>query len=133
MIRRGLLSDYFEGVAVKRLSMVETTPDGSNQHEFNSSRTLRALMGDADRKKIPTRFIWLGEEQEGVAADGMLSWYDARRKHATRTKYHLYYYANDVTDLMKEGDTLFVALLRDGSAMTIVTPADSTVQNQLLW
>ncbi|MER8470443.1 type II restriction endonuclease [Mesorhizobium sp. M1328] len=133
MIRRGLLSDYFEGVAVKRLSMVETTPDGSNQHEFNSSRTLRALMGDADRKKIPTRFIWLGEEQEGVAADGMLSWYDARRKHATRTEYHLYYYANDVTDLMKDGDTLFVALLRDGSAMTIVTRADSTVQNQLLW
>ncbi|MCA0028758.1 MULTISPECIES: type II restriction endonuclease [unclassified Mesorhizobium] len=133
MIRRGLLSDYFEGVAVKRLSMVETTPDGSNQHEFNSSRTLRALMGDADRKKIPTRFIWLGDEQEGIAADGMLSWYDARRKHATRTEYHLYYYTNDVTDLMKEGDTLFVALLRDGSAMTIVTPADSTVQNQLLW
>ncbi|TPJ86413.1 restriction endonuclease [Mesorhizobium sp. B2-5-12] len=132
-MRRGLLSDYFEGVAVKRLSMVETTPDGSNQHEFNSSRTLRALMGDADRKKIPTRFIWLGDEQEGIAADGMLSWYDARRKHATRTEYHLYYYTNDVTDLMKEGDTLFVALLRDGSAMTIVTPADSTVQNQLLW
>ena len=26
MIRRGLLSDYFDGVAVKRLSMVETTP-----------------------------------------------------------------------------------------------------------
>ncbi|MBZ9769427.1 type II restriction endonuclease [Mesorhizobium sp. CA6] len=133
MIRRGLLSDYFEGVAVKRLSMVETTPDGSNQHEFNSSRTLRALMGDADRKKIPTRFIWLGKEQESVAADSMLSWYDARRRHATRTEYHLYYYTNDVTDLMKEGDTLFVALLRDGSAMAIVTPADGTVQNQLLW
>ncbi|ARP67689.1 restriction endonuclease [Mesorhizobium sp. WSM1497] len=132
-MKRGLLSDYFEGVAVKRLSMVETTPGGSNQHEFNSSRTLRAMMGDADRKKIPTRFIWLGEEQEGFAADGMLSWYDARRKHATRTEYHLYYYTNDVTDRMKEGDTLFVALLRDGSAMTIVTPADSTVQNQLLW
>ncbi|MER8606595.1 type II restriction endonuclease [Mesorhizobium sp. M0663] len=133
MIRRGLLSDYFEGVAVKRLSMVETSPDGSHQHEFNSSRTLRTLMGDADRKKIPTRFIWLGEEQEGVAADSMLSWYDARRKHATRTEYHLYYYTNDVTDLMKEGDTLFVALRRDGTAMAIVTPAESTVQNQLLW
>ncbi|TIQ33097.1 MAG: restriction endonuclease [Mesorhizobium sp.] len=133
MSGRGLLSDYFEGVAVKRLSMVETSAAGSNQHEFNSSRALRNLLGDADRRRIPTRFIWLGAEQEGIAADGLLSWYDARRKHPTRTEYHLYYYANDVTDLMREGDTLFVAVRRDGTAMAIVTPGGSTFQSQLLW
>jgi hypothetical protein len=90
MIRRGLLSDYFEGVAVKRLSMVETTPTGSNQHEFNGSKALRRLFGDDDRKSIPTRFIWLGEEQEGITADSIVSWYDARRKHPTRTEYRLF-------------------------------------------
>lgn len=133
MIRRGLLSDYFEGVAVKRLSMVETTPTGSNQHEFNSSRALRKLFGDDDRKGIPTRFIWLGEEQEGVTADSSVSWYDARRRHPTRSEYRLFYSSNDVTRLMKAGDTFFLALRSDGSAMAIVTPAESTVQNQLLW
>lgn len=133
MIRRGLLSDYFDGVAVKRLSMVETTPTGSNQHEFNSSRTLRRLFGDDDRKNIPTRFIWLGEEQEGITADSSVSWYDARRRHPVRTEYRLYYPTNDVTRLMKAGDTFFLALRSDGTAMVIVTPAESTVQNQLLW
>lgn len=133
MIRRGLLSDHFEGVAVKRLSMVETTPTGSNQHEFNGSVTLRRLFGDDDRRNIPTRFIWLGEEQEGITADSSLSWYDARRRHPTRTEYRLYYPTNDVTLLMRAGDTFFLALRRDGTAMVIVTPADSTVQNQLLW
>lgn len=133
MIRRGLLSDYFEGVAVKRLSAVEARPDVSNQHEFNGSAALRRLFGDADRKKIPARFIWLGEEQSGIADEGFLTWYDARRRHPTRTEYRLYYPSNAVSTAMKEGDTIFIALRRDGSAMVVATPAESTIQNQLLW
>lgn len=133
MIRRGLLSDHFDGVAVKRLSMVETTPTGSNQHEFNSSKALRRLFGDDDRKNVPARFIWLGEEQDGIAIDSSVSWYDARRRHPIRSEYRLYYPTNDVTRLMKAGDTFFLALRSDGSAMVIVTPAGSTVQNQILW
>ncbi|MEQ8783986.1 MAG: type II restriction endonuclease [Roseibium album] len=133
MIARGFLSDYFEGVAVKRLSKVETSPSSSNQHEFNGSKALRDLFGDEDRKNIPTRFIWLGGEQAGVTAESVISWYDARRKHPTRTEYRLYYPANDVTVLMEEGETFFLALRRDDTAMVIFTPAGSTVQNQLLW
>ncbi len=132
-MKKGFLSDYFVGVAVKRLSMVETTPTGSHQHEFNGSRALRDLFGDDDRKNLPTRFIWLGAEQEGVTAESTISWYDARRKHPTRTEYRLYYYTNEVTALMEAGDSFFLALRSDGTAMAIVTPADSTVQNQLLW
>ncbi|MGG6498460.1 UNVERIFIED_CONTAM: restriction endonuclease, partial [Bacteroidetes bacterium 56_B9] len=30
-------------------------------------------------------------------------------------------------------DTFFLALRRDGTAMVIITPAESTMQNQLLW
>src|SRR5688500_1841366 len=101
MIRRGLLSDYFEGVAVKRLSVVETTPKSSNQHEFNGSRPLRRIFGDEDRRHIPARFVWLGEEQEGIGADSKVSWYDSRRDDDTRAaEYRLYYYKNDVTGLM---------------------------------
>lgn len=133
MMARGMLSDYFEGVAVKRLSVVETSPAASNQHEFNGSRALRVLFGDDDRKNIPARFIWLGEEQEGITADSTVSWYDARRNHPTRTEYRLYYPANEVTALMGAGDSFFLALRSDGSVMVIVTPAGSTIQNQLLW
>jgi hypothetical protein len=132
-IRRGLLSDYFEGVAVKRLSVVETTPSQSNQHEFNGSKQLRQLFGDDDRIGIQTRYVWLGAEQEGIAADSTLSWYDARRNHPSRTEYRLYYYENDVTGLMSAGDTLFIARRPNGAAMVIITPIDSTIQNQLLW
>ena len=34
---------------------------------------------------------------------------------------------------MKVGDTLFVALCSDGTALIVVTPENSTLQNQLLW
>lgn len=135
MMKRGMLSDYFAGVAVKRLSMVETSPKGvgSNQHEFNSSRVLKQLLGDQDRKGIPARFVWLGEEQEGLSEDSTISWYDSRRKHPTRSEFRLYYPSNAITEMMQEGDVFFLALRPDGSAMVIVTPAGSTIQNQLLW
>lgn len=133
LIRRGLLSDYFDGVAVKRLSAVETSPEISNQHEFNGSGALRRLFGDPDRRNISTPFVWLGEEQEGITEDGLISWYDARRNHPTRTEYRLYYPTNAVTGMMQAGDSFFVATRSDGTAMVIVTPADSTIQNQLMW
>lgn len=132
-MQKGLLSDHFIGVAVKKLSSVETTPATSNQHEFNGSAVLRALLGDDDRKNIPTRFIWLGAEQEGIGLDSMMSWYDARRSHSARTEYRLYYPTNEVTKLMEAGDTLFLAMQPDGTGIVIITPSESTVQNQLLW
>ncbi|WP_156840192.1 type II restriction endonuclease [Novosphingobium aquimarinum] len=132
-MQRGQLSDYFAGVAVKRLSAVETSPDTSNQHEFNGSAPLRRLLGEDDQKNFPARYIWLGQEQEAVTTDSILTWYDSRRKHATRTEYRLYYTDNEVTGMMQEGDVLFIALCRDGTAMVIVTPVDSTIQNQLVW
>ncbi|UYH54617.1 type II restriction endonuclease [Qipengyuania sp. SS22] len=132
-MRRGQLSDYFAGVAVKRLSAVETSPTTSNQHEFNGSGPLRRLFGDDDQKNIPARYIWLGREQEAVTTDSILTWYDARRQHPTRTEYRLYYPDNEVTGMMQAGDVLFIALCRDGTAMVIITPVDSTIQNQLVW
>lgn len=132
-MRRGLLSDYFEGVVVKRLSAVETTLAASNQHEFNGALALRHLLGDDDRRNIPARFIWLGQEQEAVTVEGAVSWYDARRRHLTRTEYRLYYPDNEVTGMMRQGDVFFLAICRDGTAMVIIVPLGSTIQNQLLW
>lgn len=132
-MKRGQLSDYFEGVVVKRLSAVETSPETSNQHEFNGAAALRQLLGPDDRKNIPARFVWLGQEQEAITVEDTVSWYDARRNHPTRTEYRLYYPSNEITMMMREGDVFFLALCRDGSAMVIVVPVGSTIQNQLLW
>lgn len=132
-IRRGHLSDYFQGVAVKRLSVVETTPSVSHQHEFNGVGPLLQLFGEPDRSGIPARFIWLGDEQDAITDDATVTWYDSRRNKRPRREYRLYYPSNAVSEVMQAGDTLFIALRPDGTVMVIVAPAGSTVQNQLLW
>jgi hypothetical protein len=131
--RRGMLSDFFEGVAVKKLTLVETVGPKSNQHEIQGTKPLRRMFGDADRKSIPARFIWLNDEQEGLSEDGFISWSNVRKGKPRAAEYHLYYSGNVVTEAMKPGDTLFLALRRDGSAMLVVVPLDSTIQTQLLW
>jgi hypothetical protein len=133
MSRQGSLSDYFEGVAAKKLSAVEADPQRSNQHEFNGVTELKKLLGEAHPIKFPTRFIWLGEEQEAIAADGNATWYDARDAHPTRSEYRLYFPTTPVSALAKEGDTLFVAKRTDGSLLIVLTPSTSTIESQLSW
>jgi hypothetical protein len=131
-MRQGLLSEYFEGVAVKRLSAVEADTTRSHQHEFNGVNDLKKFLG-ADRARFPARFIWLGDEQEAVSEDSSLTWYDARERHPTRSEYRLYFPTTPVSELAHEGDALFIAKRTDGSVMLVITPAASTIQSQLLW
>lgn len=131
-MRRGLLSDYFEGAAFKKLTAVEASPDSSNQHEFAGGH-LKKILGDDDRKGMPAKFIWLNDEQEGTSDSGFVTFYDARRKHPTRSEYRLYYEGNSVTALMQAGDTFFVAIRPDNQVLVIITPAGSTVERQLAW
>lgn len=131
-MRRGLLADYFEGVAVKKLSAVEADTTRSNQHEFNGVDQLKKIFGTA-KTTFKARFIWLQDEQEAISDDGFLTWYDARVRHATRTEYRFYFPTTEVSKLANEGDTLFIAKRTDGTVLVIVTPVASTIQNQLLW
>lgn len=91
------------------------------------------LLGENDQKDIPTKFIWIGHEQEAVEAEGFVTWYDARRRHPTRSEYRLYYPGNDVTAMMDEGDAFFLAKRKGDGCLVIITPSDSTMYNQLLW
>lgn len=132
-MRRGMLSSLFAGAVAKRLTLVETITERSNQHEFQGVQPLRQLLGDEDRKGVPTRFIWLSDEQGSLTEDGFLSWSNVRKGKPRAPEYHLYYSTNAVTEAMAVGDLLIIALQRDGSFLTIVTPATGAVQNQLLW
>lgn len=128
-----MLSSLFAGAVAKRLTLVETITERSNQHEFQGVQPLRQLLGDEDRKGVPTRFIWLADEQGSLTEDGFLSWSNVRKGKPRPPEYHLYYSTNAVTETMAVGDLLIIALQRDGSFLTIVTPATGAVQNQLLW
>jgi len=130
---RGLLAKYFTGVAVKRLSTVEADINRSHQHEFNGVTNLKRMLGEDDHKQIPTRFLWLGGEQETISEEGFLTWYDSRRRHPTRSEYRLYFPTTDVTELASEGDSVFIATRPDGSMNVILTPAHSTIENQVAW
>lgn len=132
-VRRGLLSELFEGVVAKNLTLVETVTPKSNQHEFQGIRPFRQLFGEEDRRRITTRFLALSDDQAGRAEDGFMSWSNVRKGKPRAPEYHLYYSGNAVTETMKPGDTLFLALRRDGTAMAIVAPAGSTAQSQLIW
>ncbi|WP_328274584.1 type II restriction endonuclease [Sphingobium sp.] len=116
----------------KKLTLVETITEKSNQHEFQGTRPLRRLLGEDDRRGIPTHFIWISGEQEALAEDGFMSWSNVRKGKPRAAEYHLYYSGNTVTELMQPGDMLFLALQRDGSILVVITPS-GTIQNQLVW
>lgn len=132
-MRRGLLSDLFIGVVAKRLTLVETISESSNQHEFQGTRPLKRLLGEADRRGIPCRFIWLSDGQDSLSEEGFASWSNVRKGKPRAPEFHLYYSSNSVTELMTPGDMLFLALRRDGSLLVVIASAGGTVESQLFW
>ena len=133
-MKRGQLADYFSGVRAKRLSAVEAEPGKSNQHEINSTERLRdGFLGEKHREQFKVVYIWLNREQEGFTAEGTATHYDARLNNPERTEWRLYYPSNAVTEAMREGDMLFLAMHRSGVLYFIVAPEGSTSEQQLCW
>lgn len=132
-MKRGHLSEYFVGAAVKRLSAVEANPARSNQHEFGTTPSVRRFLGAAKRQ-FSAHYIWIGDEQESFSDEGAATYYDTRENQPhRRPEWRVFYTGNAVTTAMKEGDTLFVALRPNGELLFIVTPPQSTIEAQLLW
>jgi hypothetical protein len=132
-MKRGYLSNYFVGIAAKKLSNVESNPDVSNQHEFNGVAQLKKLFG-TERKKVNAQFLYLSdEEDQRILNDGFLTWYDARENHQTRSEFRLYFPSNDVTSLSQTDDLLIISKLQDNSYVVIIAPSKSTFESQLAW
>jgi hypothetical protein len=126
------LSKYFLGIAAKRLSQVEIMPT-SNQHEFNGILEMKEIFG-TEKFNFKGKFILLSDEEDKIVeADGGLTWYDARERHATRTEYRLYYTTNDVIQNSAVGDLVIIARTGKKSLAVIIAPANSTSEKQLLW
>jgi len=134
-MKQGHLSQYFTGVAVKRLSAVEADFFRSHQHEFNGVDGLKKLFGHATGKlTFPARFIYLSDhDDEPVVADGFLTWYDARERHPTRSEYRLYFPTTQASDCAAEGDVLVIARRSDASVLVVIAENGSTIANQVQW
>lgn len=136
MIRHGQLRDYFAGVGAKRLSAVDAVSAKSNQHEVGITQDMRdQFLGDVQQKQqFPTVYTRLDEDWDSMMINGTATYYDARERKADRSsEWRLYYSTNSVTDMMREGDMLFLALDRKGVLHFIVTPGTSTSKKQLSW
>lgn len=132
-MERGYLTEYFLGVGVKTLSSVDANPAASNQHEIGITKPMRNFMGEKENR-FSSNFIWLGDENESVVEYGDATYYDSRANNPDRSaEWRLYYPSNSVTELMNEGDTLFLALRPNDALLFIVVPHGSTLESQLLW
>lgn len=133
-MKHGQLRDYFAGVGVKRLSAVDAEPLRSNQHEVGTTGDMRKrFLGDAGTERFGVSYVWMGLEQDGFSVPGEATHYDARARIPDRSEWRLYYPANPVTDAMREGDTLFLAMDRSRRLYFIVAPQGSTSERQLSW
>lgn len=134
-MKKGHLSEYFTGVAVKRLSAVEADMFTSHQHEFNGVDGLKKLFGQATGKQTyPARFIYLSDhDDEPVVSEGFLTWYDAREHHPTRSEHRLYFPTTTVSECAAEGDVLVIGRRPDGSVLVVVAENESTIANQVQW
>ena len=107
-------------------------PENSNQHEFNGTKALVALLGTDRLERVPARFIYLSDHaEERVQANSWVTWYDARERHLTRTEFRCYYPANEAMARARAGDSLHVCLLRSGDFLIVLAEESSTAESQL--
>ncbi len=139
-MKKGYLSHYFNGVAVKILSAVEADVLLSNQHEFNGVKELRNILGEPDGKvRYEAKFLYLTDhDDEPITENGFLTWYDARQKAredrgVMRWEYRLYFPTNLVSQHANAGDLLVIAKLPDETLLAIVAENETTIAQQIKW
>ena len=130
-MKPGYLSQFFSGIAIKKLSAVEADPARSNQHEFNGDAGLKKLFG-LEKLSLDAKFIYLGDnDDEPVIDEGTLTWYESRKK--PRTEHRLYFPTTSVSLCASEGDILVVGRRPDDSVLCLIAQGSSTIANQVQW
>lgn len=141
MMKAGYLSEYFEGVAAKRLRAVEVDARRSNQHEYNATREMEDFLGRPSEKiRYPARFIYLTDDDpEPLVEDAYLTYGDRRTGtfyKATgkpRSEYRLYFPTTNISLNSCEGDLLVIAKKRDDDLLVIVAENGSNIARQIEW
>ncbi|CAE6689378.1 type II restriction endonuclease [Candidatus Nitrotoga fabula] len=134
-MKPGYLSEYFEGVAAKRLSAVEADETRSNQHEYHATKKVQAFLGSPDEKmRMTARFLYLtDDDHDPIMEDAFLTLYNCRRGKPRAPEYHLYFPTTNVSLNASEGDLLVIAKKRDGGLLVIIAENGSSIGRQIEW
>lgn len=135
-MKKGYLSQYFDGVAIKTLSAVEADQTRSNQHEYNATKKMLDFMGrPAEKTRLDARFLYLNDdESDPLTEDAFLTLYDSRKDQKHRSaEYRFYFPTTNVSLNTAEGDLLVIARRRDGGLLVVVAERGSTIERQIRW
>ena len=129
----GALAGSFTHVVFKGLTAVEADATRSNQHEFNASAALREMFGLEQPQRMETDFVWMPDDGAFVTEKGILTWYDARARHPTRSEYRLYYRDNAVVARASAGDMLLVGKRPNGRILLLLAPGSGVAAERIAW
>jgi EcoRII C terminal len=135
-MKQGYLSQYFDGVALKRLSAVEADETRSNQHEYNATKKMLEFIGrPSERTTMATRFLYLTDDEPvPIIEDAFLTLYDSRKGQANRSSEYRFYFPTTAVSLnAMEGDLLMIAKRREGGLLVIVAKNESSISRQIEW
>lgn len=135
-MKKGYLSEYFEGVAAKRLSAVEADETRSNQHEYNATKKMLSFIGRPNEPtRMQARFLYLSDDDpEPIIEDAFLTLYDSRKDQSHRSAEYRFYFPTTTVSLnASEGDLLVIAKKRDGGLLVIIAENDSSISRQIEW
>lgn len=135
-MKKGYLSQYFNGVAVKQLTAVEVGGANSNQHEFQGVSGLKNIFGTpAEKLTFKTTFLFLFDgDSFPESEEGFVTWSDVRRNNPNRSpEYHLYYSSALVSQFANVDDLLFIAKRPDDTLLAIIVENETTIAQQIKW
>jgi hypothetical protein len=135
-MKNGFLSEYFEGVAAKRLTAVEADETRSNQHEYNATKRMLDFIGrPSEKTRIPARFLYLtDDDSEPIVEDAFLTLYDSRKDQPHRSAEYRFYFPTTTVSLnAAQGDLLVIAKRRDGGLLVVIAENGSSVSRQIEW
>lgn len=125
------LSDYFIGIAAKRLSHVEIF---SNQHEFNGINKFRNILGSEKRSFSGRVMYFADEDDETIDNPSEYTWYDVRVNNPKRSaEFRLYFTDSEVVPNAEVGDLVVLGRGIDDQLTIIVAAKGSTAEKQLLY
>jgi hypothetical protein len=107
---------------IKLLSATEADPKKSHQHEFNGVAELEQIFGE-DSFEREAIFSLRGESLTDKAK---VTWYDARRKHPTRSEHRLYFRENKVMSRAREGDNILIGFDNANELHCVLIPSGVT-------
>ena len=129
----GALAGSFTHVVFKGLTAVEADATRSNQHEFNASGALREMFGLEQPQRMETDFVWMPDDGAFVTEKGVLTWYDARARHPTRSEFRLYYRDNAVVARASAGDMLLIGKRPNGRILLLLAPGSGVAAERIAW